>query len=422
MSEVSAGRILIMPLGNYNAATPYVPLDLVAYNNESWLCRKACTGVTPTATASEYWQKFGSAVSIATVTTAGIVRPDGASVKIISDGTISVPTATGSGLGIVRPDGTTITIDANGVLTAQAAGALSDLTDVNISSATQGQILQYNIASHKWENVTKQFLTELEQMVDVDIDDSTLADGQALIYDVATGKWQNKAITQYPKLDTAEQVMANTQSGKVADALAIKTMNTAAVKKFSDSTYVTVDSIAYDQTNQVLGLKVNGADTVIPFKKGSVEKILEARGTLFISENVGDMIWAGAATSAAAGRTVTRTNNAKALIGFGRFGTWQGNATYAGFFFVKTQADADAITYTYAPAKTQMTLPSGNTAWRVDLSTGGYPISGTSASPSGFKVNGVDHAYQTDGAKTYDINDGALNALLLAIVDVFFYG
>ena len=269
MAEVSAGRILIMAVGNYNAATPYEPLDLVAYNDESWLCRKACTGVTPTSQASEYWQKFGSAVGIATVTNTGVVRPDGASIKIIADGTISVPTATSEALGLVKPDGTTITIDANGILTAQAVGALNDLSDVDITNASQGQILQYNVTSHKWENVTKQFLTELEQMADVDIDQSTLADGQALIYDVATSKWQNKAITQYPKLDTAEQVMANTQSGKVADALAIKTMNTAAVKKFSDTTYVTVDSIAYDETNEVLGLKVNGADTVIPFKKGS---------------------------------------------------------------------------------------------------------------------------------------------------------
>ena len=268
MAEVSAGRILIMAVGNYNAATPYEPLDLVAYNDESWLCRKACTGVTPTSQASEYWQKFGSAVGIATVTNTGVVRPDGASIKIIADGTISVPTATSEALGLVKPDGTTITIDANGILTAQAVGALNDLSDVDITNASQGQILQYNVTSHKWENVTKQFLTELEQMADVDIDQSTLADGQALIYDVATSKWQNKAITQYPKLDTAEQVMANTQSGKVADALAIKAMNTAAVKKFSDTTYVTVDSIAYDETNEVLGLKVNGADTVIPFKKG----------------------------------------------------------------------------------------------------------------------------------------------------------
>lgn len=268
MSEVSAGRILIMAVGNYNAATPYEPLDLVAYNDESWLCRKACTGVTPTAQASEYWQKFGSAVGIATVTNTGVVRPDGSSIKIIADGTISVPTATGEALGLVKPDGSTITIDANGTLTANAAGALSDLTDVDITSASQGQILQYNVTSHKWENVTKQFLTELEQMADVDIDNSTLADGQALIYDVATGKWQNKAITQYPKLDTVEQVMANTQSGKVVDGLVIKGINTNLTSNNNKPF-----RFGYDSTSDQYGyiIESEGADTFHPFSSIDID-------------------------------------------------------------------------------------------------------------------------------------------------------
>ena len=37
----------------------------------------------------------------------------------------------------------------------------------------------------------------------------------------------------------------------------------------SGNTYVTVDSIGYDSTNKKLGLKVNGADTVIPFSGSS---------------------------------------------------------------------------------------------------------------------------------------------------------
>lgn len=44
---------------------------------------------------------------------------------------------------------------------------------------------------------------------------------------------------------------------------------TGKVTKFSGTdsgnTYVTVDGLAYDATNKKLGLKVNGADTVIPF-------------------------------------------------------------------------------------------------------------------------------------------------------------
>lgn len=234
MAEVNAGRVMILPLGNYNSATPYHVLDLVYYNGSSWLCRQECTGVTPTDSATAYWQKFGAAVSVATITTAGIVRPDGATVLVAADGTIGIPTAELNKLGIVKPDGTTIVIDANGTLSAQVAGALSALTDVNISQATQGQILQYDVTTQKWKNVSKTWLTELEQMEDVDIDTSTLANGQALIYNATSGKWENANISQYPKLDTVEQIMANTQSGKVADALTIKEINTALTQEISD--------------------------------------------------------------------------------------------------------------------------------------------------------------------------------------------
>ena len=66
----------------------------------------------------------------------------------------------------------------------------------------------------------------------------------------------------------------NTESGLTSDNVqgAIDEINdnlTAKVTKFSGTdsgnTYVTVDGLAYDATNKKLGLKVNGADTVIPF-------------------------------------------------------------------------------------------------------------------------------------------------------------
>ncbi len=54
----SAGRILIIPRGTYDAASAYENLDLVFYNGNSWLCKKACTGVTPSDTNAEYWHRF----------------------------------------------------------------------------------------------------------------------------------------------------------------------------------------------------------------------------------------------------------------------------------------------------------------------------------------------------------------------------
>ena len=54
----SAGRILILPRGNYNAETEYEMLDLVKHNGTSWLARKESTGIEPTNDNSEYWQNI----------------------------------------------------------------------------------------------------------------------------------------------------------------------------------------------------------------------------------------------------------------------------------------------------------------------------------------------------------------------------
>ena len=64
---------------------------------------------------------------------------------------------------------------------------------------------------------------------------------------------------------------------EAVDELAAEKIDTfsGSVTDASSNTYtaVTADGIAYDATNQQLLLKVNGADTVIPFKKGSSKKI-----------------------------------------------------------------------------------------------------------------------------------------------------
>ena len=52
----SAGRILIMPKGEYNAETEYEMLDMVHYNGTSWLAKQTAKGIEPSDANSEYWQ------------------------------------------------------------------------------------------------------------------------------------------------------------------------------------------------------------------------------------------------------------------------------------------------------------------------------------------------------------------------------
>lgn len=50
----NAGRVLMIPKGDYNPATPYEMLDCVYYNGRSYVCKQASTGHAPTDIM--YWQ------------------------------------------------------------------------------------------------------------------------------------------------------------------------------------------------------------------------------------------------------------------------------------------------------------------------------------------------------------------------------
>ena len=51
-----AGRILIIPKGDWDSTTEYEMLDLVRHNNASWIAKRANTNVEPSESNSEDWQ------------------------------------------------------------------------------------------------------------------------------------------------------------------------------------------------------------------------------------------------------------------------------------------------------------------------------------------------------------------------------
>ena len=52
----NAGRILIIPKGNYDASVTYEMLDLVSYNGVSWIAKKTVVGIAPSE--GEYWHNM----------------------------------------------------------------------------------------------------------------------------------------------------------------------------------------------------------------------------------------------------------------------------------------------------------------------------------------------------------------------------
>ena len=83
-------------------------------------------------------------------------------------------------------------LSALGRNSAATGLGLDNLTDVTINTPTDGQVLQYNAASSKWENATIQTVVALSGLTDVTL--TSLQNGQTLLYDSTTSKWYNSAL------------------------------------------------------------------------------------------------------------------------------------------------------------------------------------------------------------------------------------
>lgn len=95
-----AGRVAIVPKGDWSANATYKRLDAVTYNNTLYFAKKDVSAGTATSN-TEYWSKsiVGGASAIATTEEAGIVKP-AAGLTVAEDGTLKV-----------NIDGTTLTMD-----------------------------------------------------------------------------------------------------------------------------------------------------------------------------------------------------------------------------------------------------------------------------------------------------------------------
>ena len=95
-----AGRVAIVPKGDWSANATYKRLDAVTYNNTLYFAKKDVPAGTATSN-TEYWSKsiVGGVGAIATTEEAGNVKPaDG--LTVAEDGTLKV-----------NVDGTTLTMD-----------------------------------------------------------------------------------------------------------------------------------------------------------------------------------------------------------------------------------------------------------------------------------------------------------------------
>ena len=96
-----------------------------------------------------------------------------------------------------------------GTLIQGAPTSLEGLTDVDIAGLINGQILQYNSTTGKWENVDRTDIN-LSELGDVSI--VSPANGQVLVYNSSTSKWENSSGGYVPYTGAVTTVNLGAQS------------------------------------------------------------------------------------------------------------------------------------------------------------------------------------------------------------------
>jgi hypothetical protein len=162
--------------------------------------------------------------------------------------------------------------------------SLAGLTDVDIATLTNGQILQYNSTTSKWENVDRTDIN-LSQLGDVTI--VAPANGQVLVYNSSTGKWENSSAGYVPYTGAVTTVNLGAQSilaGSFVKAGGTSAQFLKADGSVDSSTYGTgtVTSVALTMPSafSVGGSPITTAGTLAVTATGTTSQYIRGDGSL----------------------------------------------------------------------------------------------------------------------------------------------
>lgn len=99
--EVEYGTVAVVPLGEWDETRQYEVANLVTRDGSSFIAHLRPPVGTP-PTDLNYWQVSAQGTSRATMDSLGTVRPDGATIEVNDEGTLSVKTATQTTPGIIK--------------------------------------------------------------------------------------------------------------------------------------------------------------------------------------------------------------------------------------------------------------------------------------------------------------------------------
>lgn len=157
----NAGRVAIVPKGDWDSSEAYKRLDAVTYNNILYIAKKVVPKNTA-VTNTDYWMPSvaGGVAVKATTKNIGQVQPDGETIEVDADGKISAKTALDTKPTIIA------TAEPNIVDTVESPMLVTNATK-NFMSST---IEQGNLTKNDGSEVASSYIVRTAEFIPVDSD------------------------------------------------------------------------------------------------------------------------------------------------------------------------------------------------------------------------------------------------------------
>jgi hypothetical protein len=191
-----------------------------------------------------------------------------------------------------------------GTLIQGAPTSLEGLTDVDIAGLINGQILQYNSVTGKWENVDRTDIN-LSQLGDVSI--VSPSNGQVLVYNSSTSKWENSSAGYVPYVGAVTTVDLGAQTIQAGSF--VKAGGTAAQFLKANGS---VDSNTYLTTGSAAATYVPYTGATADVNLGTHDLTAE-RGT-FQNNGSSDTLTVNHTSGSGKGINVSKGGNGEALL------------------------------------------------------------------------------------------------------------
>jgi hypothetical protein len=191
-----------------------------------------------------------------------------------------------------------------GTLIQGAPTSLEGLTDVDIAGLINGQILQYNSVTGKWENVDRTGLN-LSELGDVSI--VSPSNGQVLVYNSSTSKWENSSAGFVPYTGAVTTVNLGAQTIQAGSF--VKQGGTSAQFLKANGS---VDSNTYLTTGSAAATYVPYTGATADVNLGTHDLTAE-RGT-FANNGSSDTLTVNHTSGSGYGINVTKGGNNEALL------------------------------------------------------------------------------------------------------------